>query len=139
MSIDRSLRLLAALAAAAALAGCHHAVKSAAAPTAAPAPAPVVAPKPPASAPPPRAAAPAPAPRPPSEDEIFGRQSLEALNAARPLTDAFFDTDQAQLRDDARSALGHDAQWLIRWKSTKVTIQGQCDERGTAEYNLALG
>jgi peptidoglycan-associated lipoprotein len=122
-----------------ALAGCHHAVKSAAAPAAAPAPAPAVATRPPAPEPPRRASAPESAPRALTEDEIFSRESLDALNAAHPLADAFFDYDQAVLRDDARAALGRDAQWLGRWKSTRVMIQGQCDERGTAEYNLALG
>jgi len=138
-SFDRSLRLLAAVGVATAFAGCHRAVRSAAAPAAAPAAASVVAPRPPAPAPPRPVAAPDAAPRALSEDEIFNRESLDALNAAHPLADAFFDYDQSVLRDDARAALGRNAQWLNRWKSTKVTIQGQCDERGTPEYNLALG
>jgi peptidoglycan-associated lipoprotein len=141
MSIDRFLRHLAVLGLAAGVAGCHHAVKqTAVTPSPAPAPAPAAAPaRPPAPAPPPRAAAvPAP-PRALTEDEIFGRESLDALNASHPLSDAFFDYDQKSLRDDARAALSRDAQWLNRWTSTIVTVQGQADERGTAEYNLALG
>ena len=141
MSIDRFLRHLAVLGLAAGVAGCHHAVKqTAVTPSPAPAPAPAAAPaRPPAPAPPPRAAAvPAP-PRALTEDEIFSRESLDALNAAHPLSDAFFDYDQKSLRDDARAALSRDAQWLNRWTSTIVTVQGQADERGTAEYNLALG
>ena len=139
MSIDRSLRVLVILGLAAGVGACHKAVKVATAPAATPAPAPAIAPRPPAPAPPPRAAAPDRAPRPLSDDEVFSRQSLDALNAAHPLDDAFFDYDQSSLRDDARAILGRNAQWLKRWKSTKVTVQGQCDERGTAEYNLALG
>jgi len=141
MSIDRFLRHLAVLGLAAGVAACHHAVKqTAVTPSAPPAPAPAAAPaRPPAPAPPPRtAAAPAP-PRALTEDEIFSRESLDALNAAHPLGDAFFDYDQKALRDDARAALSRDAQWLNRWTSTRITVQGQADERGSAEYNLALG
>jgi peptidoglycan-associated lipoprotein len=43
------------------------------------------------------------------------------------------------LREEGRRALQQDAQWLVKWPSTAVRIDGHCDERGTAEYNLALG
>jgi len=121
------------------LAGCHSATRPVVTPAAAPAPArPAVPPTPPA--PPARAAAPAPTPaRPLTEEEAFNRKSIDALNAEHPLADAYFDYNQTALRDDARTALERDAQWLNRWKSTKIIVQGQCDERGTAEYNLALG
>jgi peptidoglycan-associated lipoprotein len=121
------------------LAGCHSTTRPVVTPAAAAAPArPAVPPTPPA--PPARAAAPAPTPpRPLTEEEAFNRKSVDALNAERPLSDAFFDYNQTALRDDARTALQRDAQWLNRWKSTKIIVQGQCDERGTAEYNLALG
>jgi peptidoglycan-associated lipoprotein len=123
----------------AALAACHSTTRPVVTP-AAPTPAAAAAPRPPAPPPPPppRAAAPAPS-RALTEEEIFNRESLEALNAEHPLADAFFDYNQTTLRDDARSALQRDAEWLNRWKSTKVIVQGQCDERGSAEYNLALG
>jgi len=140
MSIAAFARVLVVAALAAGVAACHSAVKPALARTAAPAPPPAAPARPPAPAPPPRAAAaPAPAPRALSEEEIFSRESLDSLNAARPLTDAFFDYDQTALRDDARAALERNAQWLNKWKTTKVTVQGQCDERGSAQYNLALG
>jgi peptidoglycan-associated lipoprotein len=74
-----------------------------------------------------------------SEAELFRRMSLSDLNAEHPLGDAFFDYDQATLRDDTRRALQQDAQWLKKWPETSVRIDGHCDERGTAEYNLALG
>jgi len=51
----------------------------------------------------------------------------------------FFDFDKSELRADGREALQKDAQWLQKWTSTKITVEGHCDERGTAEYNLALG
>jgi len=122
-----------------AMAACHSPTKPAVTPTAAP-PATSTVPRPPAPPPPPPRSAAAPAPvRSLSEEELFNRKSLEALNAEQPLADAFFDYNQTVLRDDARSALQRDAQWLKRWASTKIVVQGQCDERGTPEYNLALG
>lgn len=74
-----------------------------------------------------------------TEDEVFARKSLEELNAERPLNDVFFDYDSATLRATDLSALQLNATWLNRWTSTSITIQGHCDSRGTAEYNLALG
>ncbi|MEO7156010.1 MAG: OmpA family protein [Vicinamibacterales bacterium] len=105
----------------------------------APPPVPAVAEAPPPP-PPPAEAAPAPATSATlSEDEIFARKTLEELNAERPLADALFDYDQWQVREDARSGLQKNAEWLRRWPSTRVTIEGHCDPRGTSEYNLALG
>jgi peptidoglycan-associated lipoprotein len=61
------------------------------------------------------------------------------LNAERPLGDVFFDLDESTIREDARAPLQRNADWMKRWTSTRVTVEGHCDERGTAEYNLALG
>ena len=80
-----------------------------------------------------------PAPRPLTENEIFAGKPLEALNAEKPLTDAFFALDSAQIGDEARPVLQKDADWMKRWNSTKVMVEGHADSRGTAEYNLALG
>jgi peptidoglycan-associated lipoprotein len=74
-----------------------------------------------------------------SEEETFRRKSLDQLNAEHPLADVFFDYDGATLRDEGRAALQQDAAWLLKWKQTAINIAGHCDERGTAEYNLALG
>ena len=52
---------------------------------------------------------------------------------------AFFDFDSYSLRDDARTALDKDAKLLRDNASINVTIEGHCDERGTAEYNQSLG
>jgi len=108
----------------------------------------------PAAPPPPAATAPAPPPPPPppapppasppataplSEEQIFAHKTLEQLNAERPLGDVFFDLDRASIREDARAPLQKNADWMKRWMSTRVTVEGHCDERGTAEYNLALG
>jgi peptidoglycan-associated lipoprotein len=64
---------------------------------------------------------------------------LAELNRAGYLTDAFFDTDKADLRGDARDALAADAAWLKAHPTVRVLIEGHCDERNTADYNLALG
>ena len=101
-----------------------------------PAPAPATTPAPPPPPPP----APAPAPdRAPTEDELFAKKTIDDLNREGVLGDAFFDLDSAQLRDDSKAGLQKDVEWLKRWGTTKVMIEGHCDSRGTSEYNLALG
>lgn len=50
-----------------------------------------------------------------------------------------FDFDKFNLRDEARAILNKHAEWLNKNKDVKIIIEGHCDERGTAEYNLALG
>lgn len=107
-----------------------------------PPPAPVAEEPAPPPPPPPLTAAPAPPPGPAAaltEEEIFARKTLAELNAERPLSDVFFDFDQWQIRDDARAALQRNAEWLRRWTTTRITLEGHADERGTGEYNLALG
>jgi peptidoglycan-associated lipoprotein len=110
-----------------------------AAPPAPPPPPPTAPATPPPPPPPPPAPAPAPAPRPLSDEEVFARKSVDQLNAERPLDDVFFDLDKSEIRDDARSPLQKDADWLKKWTSTKITLEGHCDSRGSAEYNLGLG
>jgi len=55
------------------------------------------------------------------------------------LQDAFFDFDKYNVRDDARAALNADGKLLADNKDVRVMVEGHCDERGTVEYNLALG
>jgi peptidoglycan-associated lipoprotein len=55
------------------------------------------------------------------------------------LMDAFFDYDDASLRDDAKNALETNAKYLERNDGERIVIEGHCDERGSVEYNLALG
>jgi peptidoglycan-associated lipoprotein len=104
-----------------------------------PPPAPTTPTAPPAPPPPPAPAAPAPAPRALSEDELFAQKSLDQLNKERPLADVFFELDSSSIRDEARASLTTNANWLKRWTGTRINIEGHCDERGTAEYNLGLG
>ena len=70
---------------------------------------------------------------------MFARKTLDELNAEKPLADVFFELDESTLKDEGRAALQKNADWLRKWGSTKVTVEGHCDSRGTAEYNLALG
>jgi len=62
-------------------------------------------------------------------DELF-RQNVR---------DAFFDYDKYDIRPDARDSLARTAEFLRRYPEAKVGIEGHCDERGSLEYNLALG
>lgn len=101
-------------------------------------------PLPPAVAPPAPPSPPAPPPSPTaasplSEDELFARKTLDELNSERPLGDALFDLDDFTIRDDARAVLQRNADWMRRWPSTRIRVEGHGDERGTSEYNLALG
>ena len=74
-----------------------------------------------------------------TDDEAFARKTLAELNAEKPLQDVYFEYDKADLREEGRLALQKDADWLKRWTGAKIIIEGHCDARGTAEYNLALG
>ena len=92
---------------------------------------------PPSPPPPPVAPAPAPAPRTMSEDEIFSQASIADIQ--KNFQDVYFDLDNSTIKDEGRGALTANANYMKRRTSVRVTIEGHCDERGTAEYNLALG
>lgn len=72
---------------------------------------------------------PPPAAHQPTLQELFDQQ----------VKDAYFDYDKADIRTDARDALSQTAQFLRAYPQVKVVIEGHCDERGSTEYNLALG
>ncbi len=74
-----------------------------------------------------------------SEEEIFMSKSLEAINLETPLKMIYFDYDRYFIREDAKPALEANSNWLRKFQSAKILIEGHCDERGTEEYNLALG
>jgi peptidoglycan-associated lipoprotein len=57
----------------------------------------------------------------------------------KEVRDAYFDYDSAELRTDTRQALQKTADFLKNYPQARVTIEGHCDERGSTEYNLALG
>ena len=76
--------------------------------------------------------------KPVAEDPMVSR-SIDELNRDSPMRPAFFEYDSAELTAEARAALDANAAVLKKYASWTVTIDGHCDERGTAEYNLALG
>ena len=78
-------------------------------------------------------AAAAPPPPPPARNE-----TLEEL-VAKYVKDAYFDYDKYDIRPDAEQALAGDAAFFKQHPELKMTIEGHCDERGSTEYNLALG
>ena len=110
---------------------------SAPAPTAAPAPAPRA--TPPATAAP-STAAPAPAPGPaPLAGPAAARPSPKEFAAVDSLKDIHFEFDKYDIRPEDAKMLDANASWLKSNAENLVLIEGHCDERGTNEYNLALG
>ena len=73
------------------------------------------------------------------EEELYLRKSLEQINLEKPLGTIYFDYDRAVVREDARATLEGNADWLKKFRTAKILVEGHCDERGTEEYNLALG
>ena len=78
---------------------------------------------------------PAPQPTPRVSSELAG-SFAEISSYLKP---AFFDYDKSDIRADARDVLAANATWLKKYPSVQFTIEGHCDERGTSQYNLALG
>lgn len=88
---------------------------------------------------------------PPAPSEGAGQETPSAVeNAIVPGSRAdflqsipsdkiYFDTDLSNIDDQDRAVLDAQAAWLQRYPNVRVTIEGHCDERGTREYNLALG
>jgi peptidoglycan-associated lipoprotein len=86
---------------------------------------------------------------PPAKSDVSSRQtqsgsSLDALRAGKPpaegpLKNVYFEFDSYALSADARGVLKTNAEWLKANPSVSVEIEGHCDERGTTDYNLALG
>ena len=77
---------------------------------------------------------PPPPPPPPARAEV----SAEDL-FSQNIKDAYFDFDKSDIRPDAQQALTSDSDFLKAHTDIKFTIEGQCDERGSEEYNLGLG
>jgi len=84
--------------------------------------------------PPTTAETPAPAPPPTTTDTEQPAKTIQDQ-----IADVYFDYDSAELSSSAQSTLDADGKVLNDNASSNVTIEGHCDERGTVEYNLALG
>jgi len=65
--------------------------------------------------------------------------SLDDLNRDSPLQPLFFELDSSDVSSAGQQVLQANAEVLKKYPSWQVTLEGHCDERGTAEYNLALG
>jgi peptidoglycan-associated lipoprotein len=74
-----------------------------------------------------------------TEEEIFMSKTLEEINLEAPLQMIHFDYDKYFIRDDEKSVLEANADWLKKYDAAAILIEGHCDERGTEEYNMALG
>jgi peptidoglycan-associated lipoprotein len=107
------------------LAGCFAAVLAACASTPPPTPTPQPAP----------VATPAPAPAPPPPREMPPAETRPMVAAVS----VYFDFDSSTISDEGRSKLQSFYEAVQRRSDQRVRIEGNCDERGTAEYNLALG
>ena len=139
MSMHRLARLTLVATMLCAAAACGKKKAPALAPTAAadtaPAPAPEPAPPPAPRTP---TVAPTPAP-PPIREEAVSSTSLDDLNRNSPLKPVYFALDSSEIDSAGRTALDADAALLRQNATWVITVEGHCDERGTAEYNLALG
>ena len=83
---------------------------------------------------------PMPTPAEPVPDiNVLETRSLDELNRESPLVPVFYAYDSSELGPDAQTDLQRNADLLRQYASWVITIEGHCDERGTAEYNLALG
>ena len=96
---------------------------------------------PPAPPPPPAPVSePVPVPMPPMPvEDTIGSKSLDDLNRESPLQPLFFDLDSSDVNASGQVVLQANAAVMKKYPAWQVTIEGHCDERGTAEYNLALG
>ena len=90
-------------------------------------------------APPEPVAEPTVVPPEPVRDDAISSASLDDLNKNSPLKAVFYELDSSDLSPAAQKTLDENAALMKRYPSWTVTIEGHCDERGTAEYNLALG
>ncbi|HYC93799.1 MAG TPA: peptidoglycan-associated lipoprotein Pal [Thermoanaerobaculia bacterium] len=78
----------------------------------------------------------------PDTDDVLSEDIREANRAARErgwIRDAFFAFDATTLDAEAQEALRQSATWLRQNPEYRIRIEGHCDERGTEQYNLALG
>jgi peptidoglycan-associated lipoprotein len=137
MKAVRSIATLLALAGFLSAVACGKKTPPVARPMPPPPPADSTAPRPPA--PPEPAREPTSVPPDPARDDAIASASHDDLNKNSPLKPVYFELDSSDLTAANQKALDENAGLLKRYPSWTVTIEGHCDERGTAEYNLALG
>jgi peptidoglycan-associated lipoprotein len=74
-----------------------------------------------------------------AEERSLDAKTLDELNKESPLRPVFYDFDSFEVNSAGRAVLEANAELLRRYQTWVITVEGHCDERGTAEYNLALG
>jgi peptidoglycan-associated lipoprotein len=77
--------------------------------------------------------------QPVSSTPIAAESTVDELNRKKILSTVYFDYDKSDLSDATRATLQANAEWLKANPGRVVRVEGNCDERGTVEYNLALG
>ena len=82
---------------------------------------------------------PVPVPAEPITSDTLASTDIDTLNKNSPFQPVFFAYDEDVIDAVGQQALGHDAELMKKYPTWIVTIEGHSDERGTAEYNLALG
>ena len=82
---------------------------------------------------------PVPVPAEPITSDTLSATDIDTLNKNSPFQPVFFAYDEDVIDAAGQQALGHDAELMKKYPTWIVTIEGHSDERGTAEYNLALG
>ena len=82
---------------------------------------------------------PTPVAVPPMPDDSIAGKSLDDLNRDSPLKPLFFELDSSEVSGEGQRVLQDNATIMKKYPAWQITIEGHCDERGTAEYNLALG
>lgn len=90
-------------------------------------------------APPEPVAEPQPVPPEPVADDTLSGRDIDEINKNSPFQPVFFGYDQSDVDAAAQQTLNANAEILKKYASWVVTLEGHADERGTAEYNLALG
>jgi peptidoglycan-associated lipoprotein len=80
-----------------------------------------------------------PVPAEPIASETLSTTDIDTLNKNSPFQPVFFALDQDVIDSAGQQALAHNAELMKKYATWIVTIEGHADERGTAEYNLALG
>ena len=73
------------------------------------------------------------------EYEGMGEGNIPTAKPGSELADVNFGFDSSELNSSAQSTLRQNADWLKKNSGTRVVVEGHCDERGTPEYNMALG
>lgn len=75
----------------------------------------------------------------PEDYDPMGEGNIPIAEPGAELGDIYFEFDSSSLQTSAKNQLRGNAQWLLDNPDERVVIEGHCDERGTAEYNMALG